>query len=141
MPPAQIKDEKTYTELRRHGESREKSAPDRQRGRGGLAQVSAALKRARRRDIPAKATVIPAALRSAQLGQPPAVTAAYTITVRSLVAVITVVPTPRAALPGGGPDVRPGVSWWPRRNGVAVVRTRRWRPIGRGGRRLARGWW
>ena len=30
---------------------------------------------------------------------------------------------------------------WPRRNGVAVARTRRWRPTGRGGRRLARGWW
>ena len=48
------------------------------------AQISAALKRARRRGIPGKATVILAALRSAQLGQPPAVTA------RSLVAVITV---------------------------------------------------
>ncbi len=54
------------------------------------AQISAALKRARRRDIPGKATVILAALRSAQLGQPPAVTAAYAVTVRSLVAVITV---------------------------------------------------
>jgi Transposase IS116/IS110/IS902 family/Transposase len=52
------------------------------------AQVSAALKRARRRDIPAKATAILAALRSAQLGQPPAVTAAYAVTVRSLIAVI-----------------------------------------------------
>ena len=54
------------------------------------AQVSAALKRARRRDIPGKATAILAALCSAQLGQPPAVTAAYAVTVRSLVAVITV---------------------------------------------------
>ena len=54
------------------------------------AQVSAALKRARRRDIPGKATVILTALRSAQLGQPPAVTSAYAATVRSLVAVITV---------------------------------------------------
>jgi Transposase/Transposase IS116/IS110/IS902 family len=54
------------------------------------AQISAALKRARRRDIPGKATVILAALRSAQLGQPPAVTAAYAAAVRSLVAVITV---------------------------------------------------
>src|ERR1017187_4608389 len=53
------------------------------------AQVSAALKRARRRDIPAKATAILAALRSVQLGQPPAVTAAYAVTVRSLIAVIT----------------------------------------------------
>jgi transposase len=52
--------------------------------------VSAALKRARRRDIPAKATAILAALRSAQLGQPEAVTAAYAVTARSLIAVITV---------------------------------------------------
>jgi transposase len=54
------------------------------------AQISAALKRARRRDIPAKATAIMAALRSAQLGQPPAITAAYAATVRSLIAVVTV---------------------------------------------------
>ena len=53
------------------------------------AQVSAALKRARRRDIPGKATAIIAALRGAQLGQPPAITAAYAVTVRSLIAVIT----------------------------------------------------
>jgi transposase len=52
------------------------------------AQISAALKRARRRDIPGKATIILTALRSAQLGQPPAVTSAYAVTVRSLVAVI-----------------------------------------------------
>ena len=54
------------------------------------AQVSAALKRARRRDIPGKATAILAVLRSAQPGQPPAVTAAHAATVRSLIAVITV---------------------------------------------------
>jgi hypothetical protein len=54
------------------------------------AQVSAALKRARRRDIPAKATAIMAALRGPQLGQPEAVTAAYAVTVRSLIAVIAV---------------------------------------------------
>jgi transposase len=54
------------------------------------AQISAALKRARRRDIPGKATAILAALRSAQLGQPPAVTAAYAATARSLIAVIAV---------------------------------------------------
>ena len=53
------------------------------------AQVSAALKRARRRDIPARATAIMAALRSDQLAQPPAVTAAYAATTRSLIAVIT----------------------------------------------------
>ena len=54
------------------------------------AQISASLKRARRRDIPGKATAILAALRSAQLGQPPAVTAAYAVTARSLIAVIAV---------------------------------------------------
>ena len=53
------------------------------------AQVSAALKRARRRNITDKATAIMAALRSPQLGQPPAVTAAYAVTARSLIAVIT----------------------------------------------------
>jgi transposase len=54
------------------------------------AQVSAALKRARRRNIPDKATAILAALRGGQLGQPPALTAAYAATVRSLIAVIAV---------------------------------------------------
>jgi hypothetical protein len=54
------------------------------------AQVSAALKRARRRNITDRATAILTALRSGQLGQPPAVTAAYAVTVRSLIAVITV---------------------------------------------------
>jgi transposase len=52
------------------------------------AQVSAALKRARRRGIPDKATAILAALRSPQLGRPPAITVAYAATVRSLIAVI-----------------------------------------------------
>jgi transposase len=55
------------------------------------AQVSAALKRARRRHIADKTTAILAALRSPQLGQPPAITAAYAATVRSLIAVITAV--------------------------------------------------
>jgi len=53
------------------------------------AQVSAALKRARRRNIPDKATAILAALRGEHLGQPPALTAAYAATARSLIAVIT----------------------------------------------------
>ncbi|HEY2578640.1 MAG TPA: transposase [Streptosporangiaceae bacterium] len=53
------------------------------------AQVSAALKRARRRNITDKATAILVALRGEQLGQPLAVTTAYAITVRSLIAVIT----------------------------------------------------
>jgi hypothetical protein len=54
------------------------------------AQVSAVLKRAGRRNITDRATAILAALRSEQLGQPPAVTAAYAVTVRALIALITV---------------------------------------------------
>jgi transposase len=54
------------------------------------AQVSATLKRAGRRKITERATAILAALRSPQLGQPPAVTAAYAVTARSLIALITV---------------------------------------------------
>jgi hypothetical protein len=53
------------------------------------AQISAALKRARRRNIAGKTTVILAALRGEQLGQPPALTAAYAATAQSLIAVIT----------------------------------------------------
>jgi transposase len=53
------------------------------------AQVSAALKRAGRRNITGRATAILAALRSEQLGQPEALTAAYAVTVRALIAVIT----------------------------------------------------
>jgi transposase len=53
------------------------------------AQVSAALKRARRRGIKDKTDAILAALRGEQLGQPPVLTAAYAATVRSLIAVIT----------------------------------------------------
>jgi transposase len=53
------------------------------------AQVSAALRRARRRDITGKAGAILAALRSEQLAQPAALTAAYAATARSLIAVIT----------------------------------------------------
>jgi transposase len=51
-------------------------------------QISAALKRARRRDIPAKAGAIQAVLRGEQLGQPAVVTAAYATTVRVLVALL-----------------------------------------------------
>jgi hypothetical protein len=53
------------------------------------AQVSAAMKRARRRNIPDRATAVLAALRSDQLAQPPALAAAYAATVRSLIAVIS----------------------------------------------------
>jgi transposase len=52
------------------------------------AQVSAALKRARRHHAADRADAILAALRAEQLGQPPALAAAYAATVRSLVAVI-----------------------------------------------------
>jgi transposase len=52
------------------------------------AQVAAALKRARRRNIKAKTDGILAALRGEHLGQPAALTAAYAATVRSLIAVI-----------------------------------------------------
>jgi transposase len=52
------------------------------------AQVAAALKRARRHHIADKTTAIIAALRSEQLAQPPALTAAYAAAVRALIAVI-----------------------------------------------------
>jgi transposase len=52
------------------------------------AQVSAALKRAGRRNITERATAVLAALRGEQLGQPPALTAAYAAAVRALIAVI-----------------------------------------------------
>jgi transposase len=64
------------------------------------AQISAALKRARRRSIPAKTTAILAALRGPQLGQPPAVTAAYAATARSLIALITALNEQVKALQG-----------------------------------------
>jgi transposase len=52
------------------------------------AQIAAALKRARRRNIDEKTSGIHDALRTEQLSQPPAVAAAYAATVRSLVGVI-----------------------------------------------------
>lgn len=51
-------------------------------------QISAALKRARRRNIAQKAAQIQAALRAEHLAQPPAVTAAYAASVRALAAVL-----------------------------------------------------
>jgi len=53
-----------------------------------LAQISAALKRARRRDIPAKAAAVQAALRSEQLRQPAVITTAYAVSTQALVAVL-----------------------------------------------------
>jgi len=52
------------------------------------AQISAVLKRARRRGIAARTDAILAALRAPQLGQPATLTAAYAATARSLIAVI-----------------------------------------------------
>jgi transposase len=53
------------------------------------AQISAALKRARRRDIAVKTATIQAVLRAEHLGQPAVVTAAYAASVRALVAVLS----------------------------------------------------
>ncbi|MEY9912133.1 transposase [Catenulispora sp. MAP12-49] len=61
-------------------------------------QIAAALKRARRRDVAAKAERIQAALRTPQLGQPAAVTAAYAASVRALTAVLAVLDAQVAAL-------------------------------------------
>ena len=54
-----------------------------------ITQITAALKRARRRNIADKASAIHAALRSEQLGQPPIVTAAYAASIRAQVAILT----------------------------------------------------
>ena len=58
-----------------------------------LAQISAALKRARRRDVARKAAVIQAALRAEHLGQPDVVAAAYAASIQALIAVLTVLNT------------------------------------------------
>jgi transposase len=52
------------------------------------AQISAALKRARRRNVAGKAARIQAVLRAAHLGQPDIVAAAYAASVRALIAVL-----------------------------------------------------
>jgi transposase len=65
-----------------------------------LAQISAALKRARRRDIPAKAAAIQATLRAEHLGQPAVVTAAYAASVRALVALLVTLNEQVKALQG-----------------------------------------
>ena len=64
------------------------------------AQVSAVLKRAGRYKIAERTDAILAALRSPQLGQPPALTAAYAATVRSLTAVIATLNEQVASLQG-----------------------------------------
>ena len=64
------------------------------------AQVSAVLKRAGRYKITERTDAILAALRSPQLAQPPALTAAYAVTARSLTAVIVTLNEQVASLQG-----------------------------------------
>jgi transposase len=64
------------------------------------AQISAALGRARRRDIANKAAAIQAALRAEYLGQPEIVATAHAASVRALIAVLTVLNTQVKALQG-----------------------------------------
>ncbi|HEX8347739.1 MAG TPA: IS110 family transposase [Actinoplanes sp.] len=63
-------------------------------------QISAALKRARRRDVAAKAAAIQAVLRAEYLGQPVVVTAAYAVSVRALVALLVTLNEQVKALQG-----------------------------------------
>jgi transposase len=65
-----------------------------------ISHISAALKRARRRDIAAKAAAIQTTLRADQLGQPAVVTAAYAVSVRALVAVLVTLNEQVKALQG-----------------------------------------
>jgi transposase len=65
-----------------------------------MGQISAALRRARRRNISGKAAAIQAALRAEHLGQPPAVTAAYAASVRALAAVLVTLGEQVKALQG-----------------------------------------
>lgn len=58
-----------------------------------LDTISAALKKARRHNRAAKAEAIAAALRAEHLGQPPVVAAAYAVTVRAQVAILSVLRT------------------------------------------------
>jgi transposase len=65
-----------------------------------LAQISAALTRARRRDVATKAAAIQAALRTEHLGQPEVVAAAYAASIQALIAVLTVLNTQIMTLQG-----------------------------------------
>jgi hypothetical protein len=58
-----------------------------------VAQIAAALRRAHRRQIDAKAATLQAALRTPQLGQPAVVTAAYAATVSAQVAILSTLNT------------------------------------------------
>jgi hypothetical protein len=64
------------------------------------AQITAALKRARRHHAAAKAKTIQTSLRSKQLGQPPAVAGAYAATVQAQVAILTTLGTEITTLEG-----------------------------------------
>ena len=64
------------------------------------AQITAALKRAHRRDRDTTTTAIMATLRTAQLTQPPSIAAAYAGTVRALAALITTLNEQVTALEG-----------------------------------------
>ena len=63
-------------------------------------RISAALKRARRRQIADKAQMIAAALRTEQLGQPGVITAAYAATVRAQTAILTTLQEQIATMQG-----------------------------------------
>jgi transposase len=56
-----------------------------------IAQIGAAMKRARRKNIADKAPLVAAALRAEHLGQPEVVTEAYAASVQALLAVLTVI--------------------------------------------------
>ncbi|MFF5265483.1 IS110 family transposase [Actinomadura viridis] len=65
-----------------------------------ISQISAALKRARRRDVAGKAAAIQAALRTEHLGQPVVVTAAYAVSIRALAAILVTLNEQVQALQG-----------------------------------------
>jgi transposase len=65
-----------------------------------IPQISAALKRARRKNVVAKATAIQSALRAEHLGQPKVITAAYAASIGALIAVLNVLNTQVNAMQG-----------------------------------------
>lgn len=65
-----------------------------------LSQISAALKRARRRDVAEKAAAIQTALHAQHLGQPEVVANAYAASIQALIAVLTAINTQITALQG-----------------------------------------
>ena len=65
-----------------------------------IVQISAALKRARRKNIAEKAAAIQAALRTGHLGQPEIVAQAYAASVQALIAVLTTLNTQVKTLQG-----------------------------------------